>query len=100
MCYKTESSVNIQEILNCKCKLNGKETTIKGYLKTLLRELWGEGESFSAKRPFGNSGWEYDIYSALLKAGLIDGVIDDDGYVDEIDERQAKIFIFYAIDSL
>lgn len=44
--------------------------TVKGYLKALLIAVWDEGESFSGKRPFGNSGWDYDILTALVDAGL------------------------------
>jgi hypothetical protein len=34
---------------------------VREYLKALLTELWREGESFSGKRPFGNSGWEREL---------------------------------------
>lgn len=54
--------------------------TIGGYLVELLATLWGSGEGFSGKRPFGNSGWEYDLYLPLIKAGLVRGTIDEDGY--------------------
>ena len=36
-------------------------SSIRGYLKTLLTTLMAEGEGFSGKRPFGNSGWEYEL---------------------------------------
>ena len=35
--------------------------TIKGYLKELSLTLWKEKECFNGKRPFGNSGWDYDL---------------------------------------
>jgi hypothetical protein len=40
------------------------EVTIREYLRTLLSELWREEESFNGKRPFGNSGWQYDVYTS------------------------------------
>jgi hypothetical protein len=46
-------------------------STIGEYLGTLLLTLWQEGESFNGKRPFGNSGWEYDVYRGLIKAGVV-----------------------------
>lgn len=74
--------------------------TIKGYLKALLTELWSEGEGFSGKRPFGNSGWEYDLYKALITAKVVKGKLDEDGYLDSVDNKAANKLIFEAIDSL
>lgn len=67
----------------------GNNLTIKGYLKELLSTIWAEGESFSGKRPFGNSGWKYDLYAPLVKSGLVKGELDEDGYVQEIDTDAA-----------
>lgn len=61
----------------------GDDLTVRGYLRELLATLWSEGESFSGKRPFGNSGWEYDLYKPLGKAGMIDlgpVVYEDDSF--------------------
>lgn len=70
------------------------DITIRDYLRVLLETLWDEGESFSGKRPLGNSGWEYDLYGPLVKAGFIQGRIDEDGYVDEIyREGDAREFV-------
>lgn len=74
--------------------------TVRAYLVKLLRELWREGDGFSGKRPFGNSGWEYDLYQPLIKAGLVSGKLDEDGYIDEVDERAANALIFQALDVL
>jgi hypothetical protein len=70
------------------CDLS-KTVTIKEYLCELLLALWSEGESFSGKRPFGNSGWEYDLYVPLVRCGAIEGLIDEDGYVERVDEKMA-----------
>jgi hypothetical protein len=55
-------------------------TTVGGYLQKLLVTLWIEQEGFSGKRPFGNSGWDYDLMKALADGGFIKGEIDEDGY--------------------
>jgi hypothetical protein len=62
---------------------------IREYLRELLSRLWSEGESFSGKRPFGNSGWEYDLYVALVAAGAVEGDLDEDGCLISI-EKQAR----------
>lgn len=72
-------------------------STIRDYLTKLLLTIWQEGEGFSGKRPFGNSGWESEIYVSLVKAKRIDGHIDEDGYLDWADEASANILITEAI---
>lgn len=75
----------------------GKNLTIAEYLKTLLETLWKEQEGFSGKRPFGNSGWEYDLYMPLIKYGYVDGKIDGDGYIEDFDNAQANQLIMDCI---
>jgi hypothetical protein len=92
----------MQEVFDCPMQENDSgATTIKGYLKALLTQLWAEGEGFSGKRPFGNSGWEYDLYKALLAAGLVEGRVDP-LYNDiiSIDTKHANKLIFDAIKAL
>ena len=72
--------------------------TIGEYLKKLFCTLWEEGEGFSGKHPFGNSGWQYDVYAALIKAGVVNGKLDSNGYVDEIDYGQADDVILKVIE--
>jgi hypothetical protein len=43
---------------------------VGAYLIRILGKVWAEGESFSGKRPFGNSDWKYAVYDALIEAGL------------------------------
>lgn len=74
--------------------------TIRGYLKKLLATLWEEGEGFDGKRPFGNSSWESDLEAALVKAGLVKGVVDEDGDTYDVDEKAARSLIFEAISEL
>ncbi len=90
-----------QEILNTPMFENDAEaTTIREYLKTLLRTLWEEGVRFSGKRPFGNSDWEFELYDALVRAGHINGTIDEYGDLDKVDEAAGGKAIFLAIEAL
>jgi hypothetical protein len=91
-------------ILDCPMSENDSgATTIRGYLIALLAGVWAEEEGFSGKRPFGNSGWKYDIYDALAKAGLIQATLDEDGFIDQLDDdqkQQAHKLIVSAINVL
>lgn len=75
-------------------------STIGGYFEKLLLKLWDEQEGFSGKRPFGNSGWDYDVYTALIKTGAISGKLSDDGYVEEFDQDEADKAVKSIIDSI
>ncbi|PCJ96655.1 MAG: hypothetical protein COA52_01255 [Hyphomicrobiales bacterium] len=58
---------------------------IRDYLKKLLCSLWIQGESFSAKRPFGNSGWQIELYQSLAASGLVKNckkTVYDDGIIE------------------
>ena len=76
------------------------QLTLREYFKKLLTQLWIDEESFNGKRPFGNSGWQYDVYTALIKHGLIKGKLASYGYIDEIDEVEAQQFIIKLIKEL
>lgn len=67
----------------------GDNLSVREYLRTLLIHLWDQGDSFSGKRPFGNNGWEHDLYAPLVKAGFIAGVVDEDGFAEVEDEQGA-----------
>lgn len=89
------------EILNLPMPTNDAEAkTIGDYLRTLLSTLWDREESFSGKRPFGNSGWQHDIYSALIAGYAVAGTLDDEGYVLEIDTAAADACVQAAISSM
>lgn len=52
--------------------------TIGGVLAEILCALVDEGESFSGKRPLGNSGWmEHLLYEPMQAAGLVSGPDSD-----------------------
>jgi len=93
-------SEKIEKALNCKVDLDGEKLTVREYFKKLMLILWEEGESFSGKRPFGDSGWECDIYNALAVEGVIEADIEDDNgeiYVENIDKAKADMLIYRAI---
>ncbi|TDP29873.1 hypothetical protein [Nocardia ignorata] len=75
-------------------------TTIRGFLVALLGELWIEKEGFSGKRPFGNSGWQWDLYAALGRGGAVPMTFDEYGGVDEADTDQCYDLIMSAIREL
>lgn len=80
-----------------------REITIKDYLKALLLTLWDKEEGFTGKRPFGNSGWTYSLYAALITSQAIPGVLDEDGYIEQVDTTMAhdvvKQLIVLAFDN-
>ncbi len=45
-------------------------SSVREYLKALLARVWEEEESFNGKRPFGNSGWQYEVCEPVVAAGL------------------------------
>lgn len=74
--------------------------TIRDYLIRLLAQVWGAGEAFNRQRPFGNTGWEWELYAALAKAGHIHGTFDEDGYVEDMDTFAGRRLISSAIRGL
>lgn len=71
----------------------GETTTIRQYLLRLLTTLWDDEDSFSGKRPYGNSGWKYEIYYALAEEGYIEGERTEDGGWDDMDIETADKLI-------
>ena len=74
--------------------------SVRGYLVALLSTLWREGECFDGKRPFGNSGWECDLYHPLVAAGLVRARPNGWGVVHDDDRRAADQLVREAIGAL
>ena len=74
--------------------------TIKEYLIELLRTLWQQGEAFSSKRPFGNSGWKYELYIPLFEKGLIKGQLSENGDIAKVDTEAGNELILKLIEKL
>lgn len=75
-----------------------RDITVAGYLHRLLTDLWTKEEDFNTKRPFGNSGWTWEVYIALIEGGFIPGEEDEFGW--EFDEPAARTFVLALIDHL
>lgn len=73
---------------------------VRDYLVDLLAALWAEGDGFSAKRPLGDSGWQWDIYDVLFRAGFIPGKVDADGELVDVDVAAADELVAAAIEFL
>jgi len=73
------------------------DVTIGDFLTELLATLWSEKDEFSGKHPFGNSGWEYDLYRPLIEHGIIEGSFDEYGDFEDFDQRLADKIILDII---
>lgn len=74
--------------------------TVREYLVLLARQCWMEGEGFSGKRPFGNSGWHYEVYGALMRAGAITGDFDEEGCINDCDTDAGYKLVMMALSTL
>lgn len=72
-------------------------TTPRKYFSKLLLTLWEEKGGFSGKRPFGSSGWDFDLYLPLVKGGFVNGSLDEDGRIECVDHKQADACVRKAI---
>ena len=59
---------------------HGDPKTIGEFMQQSLLNLFREGESFSGKRPCGNSGWEFQLHETLVKAGYVSGTYSSTEY--------------------
>lgn len=94
------NGIEVDEYMNfiLDLKVVNQDITIRDYLKKQLYTLWIEQEQFSGKRPFGDSDWEYDVYSALVIAGIVRGKYDDEMGLEDVDEDSSHKIILSCID--
>lgn len=94
--------MELNEILDTKIEHDDfdSDLTIRGYFRELLLTLWREGEGFSGKRPFGNSGWQHDLYAPLIRLGQVSGEFDEHGYIEYCDDEEADKLILKLINTL
>jgi hypothetical protein len=94
-------NIDTASVLDCPMDANDADaSTVREYLSRLLAEVWTHADSFSGKRPFGNSDWQYEVYDALVDAGLLEGTRDEDGFLDEYDASEGEALILAAIEAL
>lgn len=74
--------------------------TVRQYFVKIAQMVWTEGESFSGKCPFGNSGWDSDIAWALVNAGIVKGTIDEDGYLEDCEYDKVYDLVAAALEHL
>jgi len=75
-------------------------TSIKQQLQKLLKKVMKEQECFSGKRPFGDGCYYFEIYAALAKAGVTFIMLDEDGYVNDLDDKKTTNLIDELIDHI
>lgn len=76
--------------------------SIKEYLKRLLCQLWLDNDSFIVDKPFGNADWADSIYACLIKNKIIEGDIDEDGFLHNLEypeQKKADILIMALINN-
>ena len=89
------------EILELKCgQMDFKHISIRQHLHELMSTLWEEGEGFSGKKPFGNSGWEYDLYKPLVIHGIVKGDVDEYGDIENFSHKECHRIIDSLIDHI
>lgn len=91
--------MNAQEILSLPMQENDAEAaTVGDYLQELLLGVLHEQEGFDGKRPFGNSGWfESDLAPPLIKAGVIQGKLDEDGWLVDCNSAELASVLRAAV---
>jgi hypothetical protein len=57
-----------------------------------------QGEGFNGKRPFGNSGWKYQLAAAMIREGVVEGSLDDEGYVTHCDQDEVDRILLALVE--
>lgn len=73
---------------------------VQAMLRNIFMTLWNQKHCFNAKRPFGNSFWEYEIYAELMRSGQVDGRFDENGDIDTVDKKAADDLVRDMINSI
>lgn len=84
------SKEKIKQSLDCECWYDA-GGTLRTALGNILKELMLEGEGFSGKHPFGNSGWEDEMAEALIILEPKIGKVIIEKYDGEEDEKYIEV---------
>lgn len=89
----------VEQILACPMDQNDAYAdTVGEYLSELLKEVWTQEQGFSGKRPFGNSAWQWEVYEALGKAGIIQVTYNEWEEPELADHSEVDTLIRQAIE--
>jgi hypothetical protein len=69
------------------------DVSLREFYCNLLLKLWEDPYGFSGKKPYGNSGWDEPVYAALIKAGVMSGEFDSEGYIKRCDFDEGSEFV-------
>lgn len=67
--------------------------TVEEYMISIAAVVWNDD---LVKRPFGNSGWQHEVYNSIARAGLIERTVayQDEDYIDyDYDVREGDTII-------
>jgi len=100
----TEVDERAKDVLNTPMPVdeNGAPTneagaaTVREFLTGVLAELWRD----PPKRVWGTSDWDGPLEKALITAGLVEGTFDEDGYIEDSDDRAFRALVADAINML
>lgn len=87
------NGMTLEQLLDLPIDREGGRITMREYFYGLLSTLWVQGEGFNPQGMFGKSGWEHDMYAALIRHGLVTGELDSDGLIKTVEYQAANDFI-------
>lgn len=88
--------VDIKDVL----KMDVEGTSLRVMLKDLLTMVLLQGEQFDGKRPWGDSGWEFDIYRAMVLNGFIKGTVDEYGDIYNYSVAECDELILRCVEEI
>jgi hypothetical protein len=73
------------------------EVTIRDYLYKIMHSLWRNPEAFKSVAPFGVYDWQHDFYITLIDNGVVNGALEENGDVLDIDFDEVDTLMFNII---
>jgi hypothetical protein len=92
------TEVTGDQVLDVRLGANQAEAkTVRQYLAAVLASFWAGTDLIP---PMGNALWRDDVYAGLVTAGLVDGSVNADGYVESFDRETAQGLVALAFEEL